>query len=61
VRRAFLVGQSVFKKALLAIEKKCRICGVTDERFLVASHIKPWSESNNQERLDVNNGLLSEP
>lgn len=52
------IGQSAFKKALLAVEKKCRICGVTDERFLVASHIKPWSKSNNQERLDVNNGLL---
>ncbi|SDN62531.1 HNH endonuclease [Bacillus sp. OK048] len=52
------IGHSAFKKALLVIEKKCRICGVTDERFLVASHIKPWSESNNLERLDVNNGLL---
>jgi len=52
------IGQSAFKKALLTIEKKCRLCGVRDERFLVASHIKPWSESNNQERLDVNNGLL---
>ncbi|UYG95341.1 HNH endonuclease [Cytobacillus firmus] len=52
------VGQSDFKKALLAIEKKCKLCGVLDERFLVASHIKPWSQSNNQERLDVNNGLL---
>jgi len=35
------IGQSAFKKALLTIEKKCRLCGVTDERFLVASHIKP--------------------
>jgi len=52
------IGQSTFKKALIAIEKKCRLCGVSDERFLVASHIKPWSKSNNQERLDVNNGLL---
>ncbi|MFJ8262741.1 HNH endonuclease [Rummeliibacillus sp. NPDC094406] len=52
------IGQSAFKKALLAKEKKCRLCGVTDEHFLVASHIKPWSESNNQERLDINNGLL---
>ncbi|WP_244933535.1 HNH endonuclease [Neobacillus mesonae] len=53
------IGQSIFKKALLAVEKKkCRLCGVTDERFLVASHIKPWSQSNNKERLDVNNGLL---
>lgn len=52
------IGQSVFKKSLLMIEKKCRLCGVKDERFLVASHIKPWSESNDQERLDVDNGLL---
>ena len=29
-----------------------------DERFLIASHIKPWHQSENQERLDVNNGLL---
>ncbi|WP_235932374.1 HNH endonuclease [Priestia flexa] len=52
------VGQSAFKKALLAIEKKCGLCGVSDERFLISSHIKTWSQSNNQERLDVNNGLL---
>lgn len=52
------IGQSTFKKALLSIEKKCKLCGVSDERFLIASHIKPWSQSNNQERLDVNNGLL---
>lgn len=52
------IGQSAFKKALLDIEKKCKLCDVSDERFLVASHIKPWSQSSNQERLDVNNGLL---
>ncbi|WP_255290808.1 HNH endonuclease [Bacillus cereus] len=52
------IGQSIFKKALLAVEKKCKLCGVSDERFLVASHIKPWSQSNHKERLDVNNGLL---
>ncbi|WP_144596734.1 HNH endonuclease [Bacillus cereus] len=52
------IGQSIFKKTLLAVEKKCKLCGVSDEHFLVASHIKPWSQSNNQERLDVNNGLL---
>jgi predicted RNA-binding protein with PUA-like domain len=52
------IGQSLFKRKLLSMEKKCKLCGVSDERFLVASHIKPWSESDNQERLDVNNGLL---
>lgn len=52
------IGQSIFKKTLLAVEKKCRLCGVSDERLLVASHIKPWSQSNHKERLDVDNGLL---
>jgi putative restriction endonuclease len=52
------IGQTIFKKALLKQEKKCKLCGVTDERFLIASHIKKWSQSNNEERLDVNNGLL---
>jgi hypothetical protein len=52
------IGQSAFKKALLNVEKKCSLCGVSDERFLIASHIKPWSQSNHQERLDFNNGLL---
>jgi hypothetical protein len=52
------IGQSTFKKALLDIEQKCRLCGIRDKSFLVASHIKPWSKSNHQERLDVNNGLL---
>ncbi|MGU3394197.1 HNH endonuclease [Priestia sp. D51] len=52
------IGQSIFKRTLLAVEKKCRLCGVSDERLLVASHIKPWSHSTHKERLDVNNGLL---
>lgn len=52
------IGQSNFKRELLFIDKKCRLCNVSDERFLVASHIKPWSVSNSKERLDVNNGLL---
>ncbi|WEG18939.1 HNH endonuclease [Alkalihalophilus pseudofirmus] len=52
------IGQSTFKKALLLTEKKCKLCGMSDERFLIASHIKPWRHSSHQERLDVNNGLL---
>lgn len=52
------IGQSIFKKKLLKINESCRLCGVVDERFLIASHIKKWSQSNNQERLDENNGVL---
>ncbi|MGX5641834.1 hypothetical protein ACWKUB_21460 [Bacillus toyonensis] len=51
------IGQSAYKKELVAIDKKYRLCGVSDELFLVASHIKLWSQSNNKERLRVNNGL----
>jgi putative restriction endonuclease len=52
------IGQTIFKKALLKQGGKCALCGVTDVRFLIASHIKQWSQSDNVERLDVNNGLL---
>lgn len=52
------IGQGKFKKLLIKRECKCALCGVTDPRILIASHIKPWSTSTNEERLDVNNGLL---
>jgi hypothetical protein len=52
------VGQGKFKKLLLERECKCALCGVTDPRLLIASHIKPWKDATNEERLDVNNGLL---
>lgn len=52
------IGQGKFKKLLIERECKCALCGVTDPRVLIASHIKPWSVSTNEERLDENNGLL---
>ncbi len=55
------IGQGYFKDNLIKYEKKCRITGVDDPRFLIASHIKPWRLSNNDERLDWNNGLLLSP
>ena len=54
-------GQGKYKKNLNKVEKKCRFSGVTDSTYLIASHIKPWKNSNNQERLDGNNGLLLAP
>ena len=52
------IGHGTLKKQLVQKEGKCLICGLADTRFLIASHIKPWSISNNQERLDINNVLL---
>ena len=37
---------------------KCIITGITDKRLLIASHIKPWSVSDNLNRLSEENGLL---
>jgi hypothetical protein len=54
-------GQGLFRLNLENIEKGCRLTGIRDQRFLIASHIKPWRVSDNLERLDGNNGLLLSP
>jgi hypothetical protein len=55
-------GQGKFRRNLEQIEHYCRITGVSDPRFLRASHIKPWRLCNsNLERLDGYNGLLLTP
>jgi predicted restriction endonuclease len=54
-------GQGQFKKNLLTFESKCRFTGVSDPSYLIASHMKPWKVSDNNERLDGNNGLLLSP
>ena len=53
------LGQGVFRQRLLRKYKNsCAVtlCQVTE--LLRASHVKPWSVSTNQERLDPNNGIL---
>ena len=37
---------------------RCCLCNVTQKDFLIASHIKPWKDSDENERLDIDNGLL---
>ena len=54
-------GQGLFRSRVQTIEKACRVTGVTADKFLIASHIKPWSKSENDERLDGNNGLFLSP
>jgi len=54
-------GQGRFRLNVLAVEKRCRLTGVELEPFLVASHIKPWAVSTNEERLDGHNGLMLAP
>jgi len=54
-------GQGLFKERVQQIERRCRITGVENEAHLIASHCKPWRDSNNAERLDGENGLLLTP
>jgi predicted restriction endonuclease len=55
------VGQGKYRSDLIGYWEKCALSGFADTRFLVASHIKPWRESTNKERLDPYNGLLLLP
>ena len=50
------VGQGQFRKVVLELWNER--CAVTGTRFAVrASHIKPWRDCSDVERLDANNGL----
>lgn len=55
------IGQGLFKDRVREIEGSCRITKVENPAHLVASHCKPWRDSNNEERLDGENGLLLTP
>jgi putative restriction endonuclease len=53
------VGQGQFRSDLLAaFGAACAVTHLQHAPLLRASHIKPWAASNNQDRLDPNNGLL---
>lgn len=54
-------GQGVFRANVMLVESACRVTGLSDPRHLRASHIKPWRDSTNRERLDGKNGLLLSP
>jgi putative restriction endonuclease len=54
-------GQGAFRRSLEKIERACRLTGLLDRRHLRASHIKPWSVSEDNEKLDGCNGLLLSP
>jgi len=55
------VGQGEFRSKLIDYWKGCAVTGAACIPLLKASHIKPWRDSSNRERLDVFNGLLLSP
>lgn len=55
-------GQGEFRNGVLERYPQCPICGVDMPELLIASHIKPWCDCNDDnERLDQHNGLMLAP
>jgi hypothetical protein len=53
------IGQDIFRDALIDYwSGRCPMTGITERALLRASHIKPWADCTDAERLDVHNGLL---
>jgi hypothetical protein len=52
------IKQGYFRRILIERYKACCVSGVTTRKLLRASHIKPWVDCDNNERLHPDNGLL---
>lgn len=55
------IGQGKYRELLLEEMPFCPITRINDERLLIASHAKPWAESNDKEKIDPKNGLILSP
>lgn len=54
-------GQGEYRRKLLDECPFCPFTSVNDERLLIASHIKPWVDSNDKEKIDPKNGFAFTP
>ncbi len=56
------VGQGDYRKKLIVkFKSKCAILGSGPKEILIASHIVPWADATDKQRLDVENGILLSP
>ena len=56
------VGQDKYRDSILKRwNNECAVLKINLPQILIASHIKPWKDSNNLERKDVANGILLSP
>lgn len=54
--------QSEYRKNVIKLwHGQCAVTGVDETSWLIASHIKPWRESTDKERIDPRNSLLLSP
>lgn len=55
------IGQGIYRRRLLEETSACPFTLVDDEHLLIASHIKPWKKSSNNEKKDPKNGFVFTP
>ena len=56
------IGQGAYRKSIVyRWDGMCAVTGFDKLEVLIASHIVPWSESSNDERISINNGILLSP
>ncbi len=55
------IGQGEYRAKLLTECPFCPITLVSDDRLLIASHIKPWASSSDFEKTDPKNGFMLTP
>jgi len=55
------LGQGDFRRNVIRLWGSCSVTGLQNISLLRASHIKPWKDSDNNERLTPYNGLLLIP
>lgn len=52
------INQDFFRKAVLSsYNSSCCITGISNVEMLIASHIKPWKDSSDNEKTNPTNGL----
>ena len=62
INRRSSTWQNFFKKKLFKLwPTECAITKVKNKKLLIGAHIKPWSESSDNEKIDEYNGLLLAP
>jgi putative restriction endonuclease len=65
IKKSHRVGQDRYRRAVIEHMLQCPFSKITDERLLIASHIKPYSacmrEKREDQALDYLNGLALSP
>lgn len=65
IKKSYRVGQEKYRREVIEYMAQCPFSKITDERLLIASHIKPYSicikEKRDDQALDFLNGLALSP